>query len=409
MNSKPYDVAIIGGGIIGTATAMALMERFHISLVLLEAEKQLASHQSGNSSGVIHSGLYYKPGTLKARNCIEGREMMYRFCQEHGIAHECCGKLVIATHEKELPALEELHCRGIANGIQGLKWLRAEEIREHEPHASGVAGLWVPVTGIVDYAQVTQSFADITRKAGGEIRTDERVKGFKSFPGEFLLETSKGEVRCHHLINCSGLQSDRIARMCGIDPGLRIIPFRGDYYTLISERRILVRNLIYPVPNLKMPFLGVHFTRMVSGEVQAGPNAVLSLRREGYKPLSFSVVDAFQIASYMGFWRMARGYWRIGVGEFFRSVNKRPFWRALRRLIPELRPDDIHRSGAGVRAQALLPSGHLVDDFHVIQRERMIHVLNAPSPAATASISIGRTIARMAEKDFSLRGKVASP
>jgi L-2-hydroxyglutarate oxidase len=405
MNSKSYDIAVIGGGIIGTATAMALLERFHISLVILEAEKQLASHQSGNSSGVIHSGLYYKPGTLKALNCIEGREMMYRFCKERGITHECCGKLVVATHDKELPALEELYRRGRANGIQGLKKLRAEEIREYEPHASGVAGLWVPVTGIVDYAQVTQSYADIVRKAGGEICTDERVKGFKSYSGEFLLETSEGEVRCRNLINCSGLQSDRIARMCGIDPGLRIIPFRGDYYTLVSERRTLVRNLIYPVPNLDMPFLGVHFTRMVSGEVQAGPNAVLALHREGYKPGNFSFIDGFQIFSYRGFWRLARRYWRSGTGEFYRSVRKRALWKALRRLIPELHPDDIHRSGAGVRAQALLPSGYLVDDFHVVQSKNMIHVLNAPSPAATASISIGRTIARMAENDFPLKKK----
>ncbi|MGQ9632238.1 MAG: L-2-hydroxyglutarate oxidase [bacterium] len=397
-----YDVVIIGGGIVGMATAMALASQLRLSLVVLEAEGRLAAHQTGNNSGVIHSGLYYKPGSLKARNCVEGREAIYRFCQEHGIPHERCGKIVIATHKGELSTLEELERRGRANGLRGLRKLGPGEIREYEPFASGIAGLFVPETGIVDFARVTQAFADIVCESGGEIRTGARVFGFRRRTDELLLETTRGEVHCRYLINCGGLQSDRIARMCGVNPGLRIIPFRGEYYELIPERRFLVRNLIYPVPDPRFPFLGVHFTRTIEGEVEAGPNAVLAFRREGYRRWSFSVADALEIASYDGFWRMARSYWKMGAGEFYRSFSKRAFVKALQRLIPEIGPGDVRRAGSGVRAQAVEPTGFLVDDFRIVEAERMIHVLNAPSPAATASISIGRTIAEMAAKSFAL-------
>jgi L-2-hydroxyglutarate oxidase len=396
------DVAVIGGGIVGLATAMALQERCRASLVVLEAEGALAAHQSGHNSGVIHSGLYYKPGSLKARNCVEGREAMYRFCQEHGLAHERCGKVVVATRQAELPALEELERRGQANGLQGLRRLGPEELREHEPHVSGIAGLFVPQTGIVDYKQVVQAFAGVVGRAGGQVRTGARVHRCRRRPGELVLETSSGEVSCRHLINCAGLRSDRVARMCGSDPGLQIIPFRGEYYELVPGRHSLVRNLIYPVPDPRFPFLGVHFTRTIHGEVEAGPNAVLAFRREGYRRRSFSPADVLRMAGYRGFWRMAWKYGGTGLGELYRSLSKRAFLKALRRLVPELRLEDIRPAGAGVRAQAVEPSGALVDDFRILEEGRMIHVLNAPSPAATASISIGRAIAAMAAKNFGL-------
>ena len=383
-----YDIAIIGGGIVGLATAFALSTRSRLSLVVLEAEDRLAAHQTGHNSGVIHSGLYYKPGSLKARNCAEGREALYRFCAEHDIPHERCGKVVVATRASELPALDELERRGRANGLEGLRRLRGEEIREHEPHAAGIAGLFVPETGIVDYSQVAQAFADCVREAGGEIRIRSRVRGFRRAPDALILETASGEVRCRHLINCGGLQSDRLARLCGVDPRLRIVPFRGEYYEIVPERRHLVNNLIYPVPDPRFPFLGVHFTRKAGGGVEAGPNAVLAFKREGYRRSSFSPRDALDMARYAGFWRMASRYWRTGIGEFHRSFSRRAFVRALQRLAPELRYEDVRRAGAGVRAQALDAGGTLVDDFRIVEAERMIHVLNVPSPAATASISI---------------------
>jgi len=402
MTFKQYDIAIIGGGIVGLATALALAARGRVSLVVLEAEGQLAAHQTGHNSGVIHSGLYYKPGSLKARNCTEGREAMYRFCREHGIPHERCGKIVVATHERELPALDELERRGAANGLTGLKRLRAEEIREHEPHAAGIAGLFVAETGIVDYTQVTQKYAELVEKAGSEIRTRSRVQGFKRTPAGLVLETTGGEIHARHVINCAGLQSDRVARLCGVDPRLRITPFRGEYYELKPDREHLVKNLVYPVPDPRFPFLGVHFTRMIRGGVEAGPNAVLAFKREGYRRSSFSARDTLGLLSFAGFWRMAFRYWRMGLGEFYRSFSKRAFVVALQRLIPELRFEDVQPSGAGVRAQALESGGALVDDFRIVEADKMIHVLNAPSPAATASLSVGRVIAEMAARNFDL-------
>jgi L-2-hydroxyglutarate oxidase len=396
------DVAVIGGGIVGLATAAALARRPGTSVVVLEAEDRLAAHQSGRNSGVIHSGLYYKPGSMKARWCVEGREAMYRFCAEHGVAHERCGKVVIATGERELPALDELARRGAANGLAGLRRLGPDEIREHEPHATGIAGLLVPDTGIADYPAVTEALARIVAEAGGDVRTRARVHGVRRESGGVVLETASGDVSARHLVNCAGLRSDRVARLCGVDPAVRIVPFRGDYYEIVPERRGLVRNLIYPVPDPALPFLGVHFTRMVRGGVEAGPNAVLALRREGYRPWSFSVRDALEIGAYGGTWRMARRFWWTGMGELWRAVSKAAFVRALRRLVPELRPEDVRRRGAGVRAQAVAPNGALVDDFKVVGAERMIHVLNAPSPAATASLVIGREIATMAERAFDL-------
>jgi L-2-hydroxyglutarate oxidase len=397
-----HDVAIIGGGIVGLATAMTLTQRYRLSLIVLETERTVAAHQTSHNSGVIHSGLYYKPGSLRARNCVTGREAMYRFCAEHGIAHDRCGKLVVAVEESELPRLDDLERRGTANGLVGLKRLASEEMREHEPHVRGIAGLLVPETGIVDYKQVAEKYADLVTRAGGMIQTDSRVLRCRCLPGEFILETQRGPVACRNLINCGGLQSDRVARLCGINPGLQIVPFRGEYYELVPERCSLVRNLIYPVPDARFPFLGVHFTRMIHGGVEAGPNAVLAFKREGYGRLSFSARDVLQMMGYRGFWRMAWKYAGTGMHELYRSFSKRAFHRALQRLIPELNIEDIHPAGTGVRAQALEPTGALVDDFRIIEAEHMVHVLNAPSPAATASISIGGAIADLAAKNFGL-------
>ncbi len=362
----------------------------------------MAAHQTGNNSGVIHSGLYYKPGSLKARNCVGGREAMYRFCEEHGIAHDRCGKIVVATSEAEIPALDELARRGGENGLTGLKRLKPDELKDYEPHVAGIDGLLCPETGIVDFVGVTKTYAKLTAEKGGEIRTGTRVTGFRNDGGEFILQTNRGEVRCRNLINCAGLQCDRVARMCGVDPGLKIVPFRGEYYEIIPERHSLVKNLIYPVPDPRFPFLGVHFTRMIHGGIEAGPNAVLAFKREGYKQLSFSPRDMLETFAYLGFWKMSIKYWKMGTGEFYRSFSKGAFVRALQKLVPEITGADVHRGGAGVRAQALLPDGKLVDDFRIVEAKGMVHVLNAPSPAATASISIGKTIAAMAAKNFSL-------
>ena len=393
-----WDVAIVGGGIVGTATAMALAVDSHAKVVVLEAEQKLAAHQTGNNSGVIHSGLYYKPGSLKARNCVEGREAMYRFCEQHEIPHERCGKLVVAVQQSELPALDELERRGRANGLQGLRRLAAGELKNHEPAVAGIAGLHVAETGIVDYSAVTEAFARIVRDAGGEVRTGTRVVGAARRSGGVIVKTTTGEVEAKLLVNCAGLRSDRVARMCGVEPGVMIVPFRGEYYKLAPEREHLVRNLIYPVPDPRFPFLGVHFTRMIGGGVEAGPNAVLAFRREGYSRASFSVRDTIELFAYGGFWRMASKYWRMGASEMHRSLSKKSFVEALRQLVPELRAEDVRPGGAGVRAQALDSMGKLLDDFHIVEAERMVHVLNAPSPAATASISIGRTIAGMASR-----------
>lgn len=402
MSTKQYDVAIIGGGIVGCATAMVLTQDKDVSVVVLEAESKLAAHQTGNNSGVIHSGLYYKPGSLKAKNCVQGREAMYQFCAAHGIPHERCGKVVVATHDQEIPMLNTLEERGRANGLEGLRRLSAGELKEYEPSVVGIDGLFVPDTGIVDYNRVTEKFAEIARTNGCEILLNTRVRICKRVSDGLVLKTAQGDFKCKNLVNCTGLQSDRVAKMCGVKPGLRIVPFRGEYYELVPERQHLVKNLIYPVPDLSFPFLGVHFTRMIQGGVEAGPNAVLSFKREGYKKTSFSVKDSLDTFTYGGFVKLIKPYWKMGFGEMYRSFSKKAFVKALQRLIPELRSDDVQPGGAGVRAQALEPTGTLVDDFRIVEAEKMIHVLNAPSPAATAAISIGGQIANMASRNFNL-------
>ena len=397
-----YDVAIVGGGIVGLATAMALTADPGLRVVVIEAEAELASHQTGRNSGVIHSGLYYKPGSLKAQNCVEGKVAMYRFCEEQAIPHERCGKIVVATQPHELEPLDELERRGRANGIQGMERLDPEEIRRHEPHATGIAGLFVPETGVVDFVQVAQAMARVVRDSAGEIRTNARVRRCRVDEGGVALESSAGTVRCGYLVNCAGLQSDRVARMCGVEPDVRIVPFRGEYYELVPERRCLVNHSVYPVPDPRFPFLGVHFTRMIDGTVEAGPNAVLALKREGYDWSTVSARDVASVAAYPGFWRLARTYWRVAAKEVARSLSRELFVKAMQRLVPEVRSEDVHRGQAGVRAQAVERSGRLVDDFRILEADRTIHVLNAPSPAATASISIGKTIAATAMRSFGL-------
>ena len=405
MSDNQFDVAIIGGGIVGLATAMAVTQKTNASVVVLEAENRLAAHQTGNNSGVIHSGIYYKPGSLKAKNCVEGREALYQFCEQHNILHDRCGKVVVATSENEIPALDNLEQRGIANGLTGLRRLTAEEIKDYEPHTTGIAGIFVPQTGIVDYVAVVEKYAQIVENNGGVIRKNTRMLDISRENDRITIQTSAGDFQTRYLINCAGLQSDRVAKKCGVDPGLQIIPFRGEYYDINPDKHHLVNNLIYPVPDPRFPFLGVHFTRRVTGGIEAGPNAVLAFKREGYKMSNINLGDLMTYGFYLGFWRMALKYWKMGFGEFYRSISKRAFVTALQKLVPEIQIDDVHRSGAGVRAQALAPDGALVDDFRIAETDNMIHVLNAPSPAATASISIGLTISKMAVTNFGLQEK----
>ncbi len=388
------DVLIVGGGIVGLATGLALAER--IAVTVIEAEKYLAQHQTGHNSGVIHSGLYYKPGSAKARTCVEGRQWLYRFCEDNGIPHERCGKLVVATHPRELPALAELERRGTANGLRDLRWLTPQQMRDIEPHVAGVAALRVTETGIVNYKTVAEVYAQRIQASGSRVRLQSRFLTGRRIANGIEAETTSGPIQARLLVNCAGLQSDRVARQCGVEPGVRIVPFRGEYFQLKPQAAHLCRHLIYPVPDPRLPFLGVHFTRMIDGGVECGPNAVLAFCREGYRFRDVCWRDICDYLTYPGFWKMSGKFWRAGLAEMYRSLSRRAFWQSLRQLIPEVSFHDLVPAGAGVRAQAIAPDGQLVDDFFIKQTDRMIHVLNAPSPAATASLAIGRHIAEMA-------------
>jgi L-2-hydroxyglutarate oxidase len=406
--ASQYDLTIIGGGILGLATALKITAIHpNLRLLLLEKEAELSRHQTGNNSGVIHSGLYYRPGSLKARSCVSGRQELIAFCDEHSIPYEICGKVVVATSEPELARLDELYRRGAANGLRDLEIIGPERLKEIEPHATGIRGLFVPETGIVDYRRVAAAYAETIRDNGGDIRLSQRVVGMLERPDEIVLQTSGGDYRTKHLINCCGLQSDIVARMItdtnGGEEEHRIIPFRGEYYKLAPEREFLVRNLIYPVPDPTFPFLGVHFTRMARGGVEAGPNAVFAYAREGYRHTDINLSDLWRTISFRGFWAITGKYWRTGFGELYRSLSKSAFVRALQKLLPEIREGDLVPGGSGVRAQAVSASGALVDDFVIQQSRNAIHVLNAPSPGATASLAIGRQICEMAEKNFTLK------
>lgn len=394
-----HDIAIIGGGIVGLATALALTEKGRGRLVVLEKESRLASRQTGHNSGVIHAGLYYKPDSLKARFCVEGREALYQFCREQGVPCEPCGKIVVAVNDAERPLLRELERRGNANGLTGIRRLSLEEMREREPFVGGVEGLLVPVTGIVDFAEVAAAYARLLQERGVEIQTEAAVQSIHADSNGFLLSTTSGELRARNLIGCAGLYADEVAQLAGLNPGVRMVPFRGEYVKLIPKAERLVKHLIYPVPDPRFPFLGVHFTRMISGGVEAGPNAVLTFCRNWYAPGDACERD-FGMLRYGGFWKMARKYGRIGIMEMWRARSRSAFLRALQRLIPDICAHDYVAHGSGIRAQAVAPNGSLLDDFHIVEAEHQIHVLNAPSPAATASLCIGRAIAEKATQQF---------
>jgi (S)-2-hydroxyglutarate dehydrogenase len=401
MADSRYNVIIIGGGVVGLAVALEITRRFpHLRLLVLEKESRVARHQSSHNSGVIHSGVYYKPGSLKARLCVSGSAAMVDFCREHRIPHSVCGKVIVATNAEELPGLEELHRRGEANGLTGLRLIGPEELREIEPHARGVKTLVVPATGVTDYSAICEKYAELIAASGGQAMTSAPAIGIRRKADEIIVETPRGAFSTSALINCAGLFSDRIARMAGDDPGVMIVPFRGEYYDLKPERALLVRALIYPVPDPRFPFLGVHFTRCVTGKVDAGPNAVLAFAREGYRNSDINLRDAASSLAFPGFWRMARQHWRSGLDEWRRSLSKAAFVRALQRLLPEITENDLVPGGSGVRAQALKRDGTLVDDFYFIPSRRTLHVLNVPSPAATASLTIGKAIVDMAVKNL---------
>ena len=387
-----YDFTVIGGGIVGLSAAMALGRRYpKAHVLLLEKEARLAAHQTGRNSGVIHSGIYYTPGSYKAKFCQDGNRAILEFCRRHGIPFDVCGKVIVATDAGELPLLENLYQRGLANGLVITK-ITAGELREIEPHVRGLAGIRVPATGIVDYARVADAFADVVAAQGGEVRLSSKVEAIGGDSHTLTVETSTDSHHTRFLINCAGLHSDRIARLMHVHTGMRIMPVRGEYYTLTPEKRSLVKHLIYPVPNPRFPFLGVHFTRMIDGSVHAGPNAVLSLKREGYLKTDVNLRDCLDLFLYPAFWRVAAANAAEGAKEMVRSLSKAVFVRSLQKLVPEVRAEDLVPCHAGVRAQALMDDGRLMDDFHMVVDRRSLHVCNAPSPAATASIPVGQTI-----------------
>ncbi len=394
------DVAIVGGGIIGLATAYQLTEMYPDKrVVVLEKEDGLAHHQTGHNSGVLHSGIYYRPGSLRAENCRSGKEAMQKFCAENGIAHEICGKVIVAIEEAELPALEKIYERGQANGV-GCEMIDADRLNELEPHTAGIRAIHVPSAGIVNYGQVCECLARHVQERGGEVVTGAKVTGIHHGSSELTVQSPAVEVTAKYLVNCGGLQSDRVTKLGGVKPDVKILPFRGEYYELRPEAYHLCRNLIYPVPDPKFPFLGVHFTRMIDGTVECGPNAVLAFAREGYRRRDVNLYDLFESLTYSGFLRLALKYWRTGVGEMWRSISKAAFLRALQRLIPEIQNDDIYAAPAGVRAQAVSPDGTIVDDFMIQTHERIVNVGNAPSPAATSSLNVGKLVVESLAEGF---------
>ncbi|HWO97216.1 MAG TPA: L-2-hydroxyglutarate oxidase [Bacillus sp. (in: firmicutes)] len=398
-----YDFAVVGGGIVGLSTGMALYKRFpNAKVVVIEKESVVAEHQTGHNSGVIHSGIYYKPGSFKARFARQGSKSMTEFCQKHGIDHDICGKVIVATKQEELPLLENLYQRGLQNEL-AIQKIGIDELKEIEPHVSGLGAIRVPQAGIVNYRQVSEKFAEIIQQHGGEIRLNTKVEKMHEESDQVIIETNRGTLKASMVINCAGLHSDRVAAAAGYKTDMKILPFRGEYFKLKPEKRYLVKHLIYPVPNPKFPFLGVHFTRMISGEVDAGPNAVLSFKREGYKKTDFNAKDLIESLSFPGLWKMAGKFAKEGLDEYIRSFSKKQFTKSLQELIPEIQEDDLIPAPAGVRAQALRSDGNMVDDFHIIMGKRTIHVCNAPSPAATASIEIGKEVVNRIPKQLNLK------
>lgn len=390
----PHDIVIAGGGIVGLATALQLQRSNpRLRIAILEKESRVAAHQSSHNSGVIHSGIYYKPGSLRATNCKRGYDLLLQFCRENGVPFEICGKIIVATAEDEREQLDKIYRRGIENGLRGIRKISAAEARDIEPHVRAVEAVWVPQAGIVDYGEVARKYAEIFQKNGGEIFTEQKVKAVRAQSTEVFVQTENQVFAGKIFVNCAGLYSDKIARLTGEKPGLQILPFRGEYYELKPEREHLARNLIYPVPNPNFPFLGVHFTRMIQGGIEAGPNAVLAFRREGYSRWDLNITELAETLSYPGFQKIARRYWRDGWAEMKRSYSKRHFVLALQRLVPEISAEDVIPGRSGVRAMACDRAGNLLDDFLILTRPRIVNVCNAPSPAATASLAVGETVA----------------
>ena len=395
--SKKYDVCIIGGGIVGLATAYRLLNlNPALSIVVLEKEAHEAAHQTGHNSGVIHSGLYYKPGSLKAINCINGYHILLKFCDENNIPYDLCGKIVVATSAEEVEQLDILYKRGIENGLDGIVYLNEKEIKEREPNCTGIKGLYVPQTGIVSYKEVSKALKNNILKAGGEFMFNFNVIEMDLSEKECKVKSSLNIIHSKLVINCAGLFSDKVAALNEPNLDTRIIPFRGEYYMIKPEKQYLVKNLIYPVPDPNFPFLGVHFTRMIEGGVEAGPNAVFAFKREGYKKTDFSFKDIWNSLSWPGFRKVAIKYWKTGIGEYYRSYSKSAFTKALQKLVPAIRKEDLIPAGSGVRAQACDRTGGLLDDFKIVEKPGIINILNAPSPAATSSLSIGQTVAELA-------------
>ena len=403
MSDRQYDVVVVGGGIIGLATSMKLTQDFpNLKVAVLEKEKEVAQHQTGHNSGVIHAGIYYAPGSQKANFCSTGGKLLRDFCDEYGIAYDMCGKLIVATDDSEVPQLEELFKRGTENGAQGLRMVNQEEIKDIEPYSAGVKAILSPNTGIIDYFEVSQAYATRMRENGGDLLTNVEVISIENKDNLLYINTTSGTVAAKYVLNCAGLHADTVARMMGVDVGVKIVPFRGEYFSIIPEKEHMVKGLIYPVPDPSMPFLGVHFTRRINGSVEAGPNAVLAFAREGYKKTDVNLKDTLGTLSYSGFWKMSAKYWKVGMHEQYRSLVKGVFVKSLQKLMPEITGDDLGDPGAGVRAQVIDSNGGLLQDFAIEASANAIHVLSAPSPGATSSLTISEYIVDLAQESFDL-------
>ena len=403
MSDRQYDVVVVGGGIIGLATSMKLTQDFpNLKVAVLEKEKEVAQHQTGHNSGVIHAGIYYAPGSQKANFCSTGGKLLRDFCDEYGIAYDMCGKLIVATDDSEVPQLEELFKRGTENGAQGLRMVNQEEIKDIEPYSAGVKAILSPNTGIIDYFEVSQAYATRMRENGGDLLTNVEVISIENKDNLVYINTTSGTVAAKYVLNCAGLHADTVARMMGVDVGVKIVPFRGEYFSIIPEKEHMVKGLIYPVPDPSMPFLGVHFTRRINGSVEAGPNAVLAFAREGYKKTDVNLKDILGTLSYSGFWKMSAKYWKVGMHEQYRSLVKGVFVKSLQKLMPEITGDDLGDPGAGVRAQVIDSNGGLLQDFAIEASANAIHVLSAPSPGATSSLTISEYIVDLAQESFDL-------
>lgn len=403
MIDRQYDVVVVGGGIIGLATSMKLTQDFpNLKVAVLEKEEEVAQHQTGHNSGVIHAGIYYAPGSQKANFCSTGGKLLRDFCDEYGIAYDMCGKLIVATDDSEVPQLEELFKRGTENGAQGLRMVNQEEIKDIEPYSAGVKAILSPNTGIIDYFEVSQAYATRMRENGGDLLTNVEVISIENKDNLVYINTTSGTVVAKYVLNCAGLHADTVARMMGVDVGVKIVPFRGEYFSIIPEKEHMVKGLIYPVPDPSMPFLGVHFTRRINGSVEAGPNAVLAFAREGYKKTDVNLKDTLGTLSYSGFWKMSAKYWKVGMHEQYRSLVKGVFVKSLQKLMPEITRDDLGDPGAGVRAQVIDSNGGLLQDFAIEASANAIHVLSAPSPGATSSLTISEYIVDLAQESFDL-------